>query len=178
MREDVQDKDPACPVVDARDQAIVVPFDVEDGSPSRHVCVGEIASNIREVPPLGTFRDSIPVHQGDVSISVSCRKAQDRRSADHPHTCSLQNENLRVKRQFPRITADGRGHEGAKGSKKHKDRRLVDQGPLPRDAGVAMRPGTSRRYNGSKIPLSRFLRTRSQGKQRPFMAMYTPAGSA
>lgn len=101
MREDVQDKDPACPVVDARDQAIVVPFDVEDGSPSRHVCVGEIASNIREVPPLGAFRDSIPVHQGDVSISVSCRKAQDRRSADHPHTCSLQNENLRVKRQFP-----------------------------------------------------------------------------
>jgi len=164
----VQDKDPACPVVDARDQAIVVPFDVEDGSPSRHVCVGEIASNIREVPPLGTFRDSIPVHQGDVGISVSCRKAQDCRSADHPHPCSLQNENLRVKRQFPTSPRMGAATKVPRAARSTKVKSLCEALCALCLCGC---------YKLSKIPLSRFLRTRSQGKQRPFMAMYTPAGS-
>ena len=70
MREDVQDEDPARVVVDPCDQAIFVPFHVEDRSSSDNIRVAEITPNVGEVLPLGTLRDSVPVHQGNVSIGV------------------------------------------------------------------------------------------------------------
>ena len=108
MREDVQDEDPAGVVIDSRDQAVLVAFDVEDGSSADNICVAKITSDVGQVLPLGALRDSVPVHQGNGCIGVLPGEIEDRPPADHPHQYSLQNVNRWVKRVTTGLAIDVR----------------------------------------------------------------------
>ena len=98
MREDAQDEDPAGAVVNSRDQAILVAFDVKHRSSADDVRMAKIASDVGQALPLGSLRDSVPVHQRNVGVGVLPGEIKDRSLADHPHDRSLQNANWYVKR--------------------------------------------------------------------------------
>ena len=51
MREDVQDEYPAGVVIDPCDQAILVPFDMEDCSSADDICVAKITADVGQVLP-------------------------------------------------------------------------------------------------------------------------------
>lgn len=97
MGEDVQDKDSARAVVDPRDQAVLVPFDVKNRSSADSVRVIKVTPDVVKVLPFSMLRDSEPVHQGNSRIGVLFGEVENRRPADYPHENSLHNVNYRVK---------------------------------------------------------------------------------
>ena len=78
MRENVQNKDSLCRVVDSRNQAILVSFDVKHGSPPNNIGVTEITPSVCQISPLRTVYDPVPVHQRNISVGMLLGEVQDR----------------------------------------------------------------------------------------------------
>jgi hypothetical protein len=114
MREDVQNEHAPGPVIDSRDQPIVVAMDIEHSSSAHDVRMREVSPYIGQRPPVCSSGDPIPVHQRDQRIPMPFGKLEDGWLADDAHSTSLQNVNIAVKDSFGhygvfrRAAADGR----------------------------------------------------------------------
>jgi hypothetical protein len=60
MREDLPNKYLTCSVLDHHDEAILVPFDIEDGTPAYGIGMTIGLTNIMETLPSGFLGDAVP----------------------------------------------------------------------------------------------------------------------
>ena len=93
MRQDVQNENALRRVVNPGDQSVAVAVNLEYRSSPDNVRMGEVSPHVRQRVPLGTLRDSIPVHQRRKRIPVLIGKVDDGRFADYAHEVSLRNVN-------------------------------------------------------------------------------------
>ncbi len=96
MRQDVQNENTLSLVVNPCDPSVVVAVNIEYRSSPDNVRMGEVSPHVSQRVPLGTLRDSIPVHERCKRIPVLIGKVDDGRFADYAHELSLQNVNQRV----------------------------------------------------------------------------------
>lgn len=98
MREDVQNEHSLGPVIDPRDQPVIIAMDIKHRPSTHNIRMREIALNLGQRAPVRSLGDPIPVHQRDQRIAVLFGEPKNGRLADPPHNASLQNGNLWVKR--------------------------------------------------------------------------------
>src|SRR2546423_853994 len=87
VRENGADEDRAAAVVDTRDEAIRIPFDVEDGQLTDGLSRRPGRLNLNEVLPCGGLGDAVPGIKRGFRVRMACRKIAQRPPADDMHPC-------------------------------------------------------------------------------------------